>query len=185
VAAPGETVFLGVARGRGQLLLEVEPKGSIVEVDGRRVDVPESGLLLPFGVHSLRLGKEGHEDAACHIELRAAHPHVHLSARLPPRPTERAGGSPSDVESRDDIVPPRRILGALPEVPKGQATRGSAVLDVYLGEAGEVLRVEEVEGDPRLTRALEEAVKTWRFRPAERGGVAVATRLRVHHVFVP
>jgi hypothetical protein len=58
-----------------------------------------------------------------------------------------------------------------------------ALVDVYLGEAGEVLKVEAVEGESPLARALAEAIRGWRFSPAHRDGRPVAARLRVQHVF--
>jgi TonB family protein len=178
-APPGETVFLGGSREKGQLVLDVEPAGFVAEVDGRLLPEPTAAHSLPFGVHSLRLMKEGHEDLSCHFELHATHPHLRLSAALPPeRPRE-----PEDSAAPDEVVPPRRIAGGLPALPEGEGLRGSAVVDVYVGKAGEVLRVEEVSGDSRLTRALEETVKRWRFEPAERAGAKVAARLRVQHVF--
>ena len=84
-----------------------------------------------------------------------------------------------------DVVPPRRIAGALPAVPAAVRSRGAAVADVDVRETGEVLRALRVEGDPRLLDALLEAIRGWRFAPATRAGLPVAVRLRVQHLFVP
>ena len=168
---------------RGLLLVEVEPAGATVELDGARVAVPASGLALPLGGHALRLSHFGREEALFPIDVTGAHPVMRVSAVLPPRRTPDL--PPGFVPLAHDVVPPRRIAGALPTHPADVRSRGSAVADVDVRETGEVLRVLRVEGDPRLVDALLEAIRGWRFAPATRGGVPVAVRLRVQHLFVP
>jgi len=173
----------GDVDAKALLLLEVQPAGSTVELDGTRVEVPASGLALSFGGHSLRLSREGGEEGTVLFEVTRAHPVVRLSASLPARRTAEL--PPGFVPLADDIVPPRRIAGALPETPAEVRSRGSAVADVDVRETGEVLRVLRVEGDPRLLEALLQAIRGWRFAPASRNGAPVAVRLRVQHLFVP
>ena len=178
-----ETVLVDEEQARGLLLVEVEPAGATVELDGARVEVPASGLGLPLGGHALRLSHEGRAEARVHLDVTGAHPVVRVSAVLPPHPA--ADLPPGFVPLARDVVPPRRVAGALPALPADVRSRGAAVADVDVRETGEVLRVLRVEGDPRLLDALLEAIRGWRFAPATRGGVPVAVRLRVHHLFVP
>ena len=178
-----ETVLVDNAQARGLLLVEVEPAGSTLELDGARVEVTASGLGLPLGGHSLRLSHEGCEEASVPFDVTRAHPVVRVSASLPPQRT--ADLPPGFVTLASDVVPPRRIAGALPTVPADVRSRGTAVADVDVRETGEILRVLRVEGDPRLLDALLEAIRRWRFAPATRAGTPVAVRLRVHHLFVP
>jgi hypothetical protein len=145
--------------------------------------VAGDGLELPLGPHSLRLSAEGFAEAASAVELTAGHPVVRFSAVLRPATGEKL--PEGFLALGGDVVPPRRITGALPAAPEGGALAGSAVVDAYVRETGEVARVVEVMGHECLSRALAAAIRTWRFRPAERGGVPVAARLRVQHVFLP
>jgi serine/threonine-protein kinase len=174
------TVLLGAAPEKGRLLVDLEPAGCAVELDGRPVEVPEQGLELPLGPHRVRLSREGHSEAACAFELTARDPVLHLSARLPPQ----AGGErPGYMALGDEAHPPRRLSGGLPVTPPGPSGGGLAVVDVYVSAAGEVMGVDEVAGEPRFSRALAEAVRRWRFHPARRSGSPVPVRLRVGHVF--
>jgi hypothetical protein len=174
----GETVVLPGPRGAGRLFVEVLPEGSRLEIDGRAASVPGEGLELPLGAHSLRLAADGFLDAACAIELTAGHPVVRFSTVLRPAPGEQR--PEGFLVAGFDVVPPRRLAGTLPEEPGGA---GPAVVDVYVRETGEVARVVEVTGDEPARRALADAVRGWRFLPAERGAAKVAARLRVQHMF--
>ncbi len=182
-AAVVETVVLPEARVAGRLFVEVLPEGSRLEIDGRPICVPGEGLELSLGPHSLRLSADGFAEAACAIDLTAGHPVVRFSAVLPRAAGERL--PEGFLALGGDVVPPRRIAGALPGAPGGTTPLGPAVVDAYVRETGEVARVVEVSGSERLSRALAEAVRGWRFRPAEQGGAPVAARLRVQHVFLP
>jgi len=179
-----ETVFLDGASIRGRLLLEVQPRDALAEVDGQGVAVPQEGLEVMPGLHSLRLRREGHYEVSCAFEVSVAQPVLLLTAVLPARPS---------LEPTLTFPPPGREV-ALPRRTSGEGpasvvretvpvARGVALVDAYLGEGGEVLKVEAVEGASPLTRALAEAVRGWRFSPATRDGRPVAVRLRVQHVF--
>jgi TonB family protein len=166
----------------GRILVEVVPSEVLIEVDGEPVRVAEGALSLPFGSHVVRLSAAGYSDMECPVELGPGHPVVHLQAAL--RKASPAEPPLSTFLALDgDIEPPRRISGAWPEAPSEGPRDGTAVVDVYVRETGEVGRVVKVAGDERLARALLLAVAGWRFRPAERKGAPVAARLRVQHVF--
>jgi predicted Ser/Thr protein kinase len=178
-----ETAPVTSAPPKGLLLVELEPAGATVELDGARVEVSSSGLALAWGSHSLRLSHVGCEETSVHFEVTRAHPVVRVSATLPPH--RAVDLPPGFVPLARDVVPPRRVAGVLPTVPVDVRSRGSATADVDVRETGEVLRVLRVEGDPRLLDALLEAIRGWRFAPATRKGAPVAVRLRVQHLFVP
>jgi predicted Ser/Thr protein kinase len=179
-----ETVILDGAGFRGRLLLEVQPEDALAEVDGQCVAVPREGLEVAPGLHFLRLRREGHYEVSCVFEASTAQPVLLLTAVLPPRPSrEPALAFPPPGR---DVAPPLRTAGSWPLSVVREAApfaRGIALVDVYLGEAGEVLKVEAVEGESPLARALAEAIRGWRFRPATRDGRPVPARLRVQHVF--
>jgi Gram-negative bacterial TonB protein C-terminal len=52
--------------------------------------------------------------------------------------------------------------------------RGTIALDVLVGADGNVVCAKGVYGHPMLIRAVEEAVRQWRFRPIKQGSESVA-----------
>ena len=182
-AETAEAVVLEDGLAKGLLLVEIEPPGVVVELDGARVDVPLSGLPLSFGSHSVRLSREGCEEATMPVEVAGAHPVVRLSATLSPRAD--GGTAPGLRPLAKGVVPPRRITGARPKAPPEARRQGAAIADVDVRETGEILQVLKVQGNPRLFEALLEAVRGWHFAPATRNGTPLAVRPRVHHLFLP
>jgi len=177
-----ETLVLGDARGRGRILLETEPAGARLVLDGAAVASPsEGGIEAGFGMHRIGLSAEGHAPAECEVELTSAHPVVHLQVAL--RPGDPGASAETFLALGGDVVPPRRLAGAWPAAPAGQT--GTARVDVFVRATGEVARVVFVSGENGLCSALAGAVRGWRFKPAERDGAPVAARLRVQHVFLP
>jgi hypothetical protein len=176
-------VVLDPSRARGRLLLEVEPAGALVEIDGAQAPLPPDGIELAWGPHTLRLSHEGYGEARAEFELSPGHPVVRLSTILPRRIDSAPVHGFLSLEA--DVTPPRRVSGALPACPEDLRGPSRAVVDVYVRETGEVARVDEVSGPSALRRCLAEAAATWRFAPATRAGQRVAVRLRVLHVFVP
>lgn len=114
-----------------------------------------------------------------------------------------AGGSPDGVEGttggagvgsedgaglRVSVAPPPPDTPAVflsgdeptyPKISRRLNEEGSVVLRVAVDATGVVtdVRVQTSSGYPRLDEAAIEAVKRWRYTPATRGGVAVATIL--------
>ena len=52
--------------------------------------------------------------------------------------------------------------------------QGSVELEAYVGESGEVTRVQIVSGNPLLTAAAADALKRWKFKPFLDDGKAIA-----------
>jgi TonB family protein len=104
-------------------------------------------------------------------------------------PSERSGGETRRrfVEFGPGITPPRRIEGDLPDHPAlalKEGLEGAPVLEVWIGETGEVIDLAVLESaGSRLDTALLEAVGRWRFSPAMRDGQPVPVRITVQHVF--
>lgn len=88
-----------------------------------------------------------------------------------------------------DFVPPQRLEAPLPEFPGGRAFRGlevEVVVQVVIdaeGRPGEPL-ILAANGEPTLVWATLEALRRWRFRPAQRDGVAVPALYRLTARFV-
>lgn len=64
---------------------------------------------------------------------------------------------------------------------------GEVVVRLTVGTEGQPVDVVLVEtsGQPALDAAALEAVKTWRFEPATRGGVATTSKINVPVTFTP
>lgn len=78
---------------------------------------------------------------------------------------------------------PVRRVSTAPEYPlelKKEGATGQVIVDFIVGETGEVLFAAAVAStDPRFNASAVQAVRTWRFDPARRGGQPVRCRLRV------
>jgi protein TonB len=66
-----------------------------------------------------------------------------------------------------------------PEAARAAGVQGVVELLVGVNEKGAVVEATVVTSVPGLSRAAVEAVRTWRFRPAERGGEPVAVRIPI------
>lgn len=70
---------------------------------------------------------------------------------------------------------------AYPPISRRQGDQGTVLLDVAVSADG---RADEVgiarsSGHPRLDEAARKAVLRWKFKPAQRGGIAIAARVKV------
>ncbi len=119
------TVFMSAessAARQAVLLLESDPPAD-AEVDGRKVGRTPLALELPFGRHELRFSAEGKDVVTQAVELSAERPFQALGVTLPtatdgePRVGELVAFGPG-------IVPPRRIVGALPLYPEAARALG-------------------------------------------------------------
>jgi iron complex outermembrane receptor protein len=88
----------------------------------------------------------------------------------------------------DDLTPPRVLERADAEYPAQElADRREATVEllVTLGPDGLVMEVEEAAPAPEsFARASREALRRWRFAPAERGGQSISSRIRIPFRFV-
>jgi TonB family protein len=88
----------------------------------------------------------------------------------------------SDTEFR----PARATQQPLPALPKSMATfDNETTVDmlVDVDRSGRVASVASEGGDNQLADAAAEAVFQWTFVPAQRNGIGVPSRVRVHFVF--
>jgi TonB family protein len=92
----------------------------------------------------------------------------------------------SFAAAAQEVVPPQPIETPAAVAPPG-ATAGATVgLLVTVGADGTVKDAAvDVSGGPDFDAAALDAVKKWRFRPALRGGVPFAARVRIPFRFVP
>ncbi len=101
------------------------------------------------------------------------------AGELRPRPAEAAVPPPAPAA----LLPPRAISSPSPEYPEGArlaGDEGTVVVRAEIDTAGAVTGTTVVRGvSPSLDRAAAEALGKWRFEPATRGGVAVASSHRV------
>ena len=117
---------------------------------------------------------------------RAANRAVVAARALPPLgPDRRRSGRVASFGP--GITPPRRIGGPSPIYPDAAANHGlegAPVVELWVNESGAVVNAAIVESaGPLLDEALLSAVAEWRFAPALAGGVPVALRMTVQHLF--
>ena len=66
-----------------------------------------------------------------------------------------------------------QVKPAYPELAKLSRTEGTVILQILISKDGKVTKVEIVSGPALLTRAAQEAVKQWKYKPTIVGGQAV------------
>jgi TonB family protein len=191
--ATAKTVIMDISQTRreGLLMVESDPPGATVFLDGVRAgSAPISDLQVKFGAHELRLEAPGWEPALLQIELRPERPLRALTVSLAPARAKDGSIRPGQFTAfGPEVLAPCRVAGALPTYPPGARERGlagSATVEVWIGEKGEVMDLAIVESAGAiLDGALLDAVSQWRFTPARVRGVPVSVRLTVQHHFRP
>ncbi len=91
---------------------------------------------------------------------------------LPPRP-------PPVAPVPEEITPPKAISMKSPAYPgaaKSAGIEGTVVIAYTVSESGSVTEARVVKGPPELAAACLDAVRAWRFSPAQSGGRAVAVK---------
>ena len=102
------------------------------------------------------------------------------------QPTVREGDL---VELDGDVIPPQEIYSPKPSYPplaERQRVVGTVFLEVLVDENGSVQDVKVLRGvkpDFGLDAAAANAVRTWRYKPATKGGVRVKVRFTQPIVF--
>jgi TonB family protein len=186
---PGGNTIPHPAGGEAVLALDSDPPGAEVYVDGQRVGrTPLPGLGVAFGRHQVRMEARGRAGVTTEIEMTAARPLQALTCTLAPPFAGPGAVRPGQlVDFGPEVTPPRRIAGetpAYPEAARERGLEGSVVVDVWIGETGDVIETALTESaGGALDAALLQAVAGWRFTPATLGGVPVSVRLTVRHVF--
>jgi len=185
---PEATVFMSSAAPAARqavLLLESDPAAD-AEVDGRKVGRTPLALELPFARHELRFTAEGRDVVTQSVELTADRPFQALGVTLPAA-TEGQQRVGELVAFGPGIVPPRRIVGALPlypEAARALGLEGLVEVDLTIDGQGRSLAVSlRKSAGALLDEAMLRAVTGWRFAPASARGTPVQVRLLVRHLF--
>ncbi len=125
------------------------------------------------------------------VEVKARLTRAVGAAQGRPCPRRRRYGSPSEgdlVAFDGSVSPPRKISGNPPPYPD-EARRvnllGTVKVEMIVNEKGEPfdLRVVGSAGEI-LDRAVVNAVRTWRYEPATKGGVKVKVHWSYQHSYV-
>ncbi len=120
------------------------------------------------------------EKAPAPAPTLASSPSLELAAAAPPERGEVGGAA---------VFPPVPLSKPLPQIPRHMATMWRdrvAVLDILVTEDGNVAEVAVQKGvHAQFDRQLVDAVRTWKFRPATRGGQPVTFRQIVEVKLVP
>jgi serine/threonine-protein kinase len=183
-------------------VITADPAGASVLVDGREVGkAPLDGVRFTPGVHDVRVEAAGFKPWRQRVEALAGRD-ITLDAKLTALPAERiAEHKPTPepeptplplkegdlVELGADVIPPKRISGDTASYPaRAQKAhmQGLVVVEMIVTEKGEPtdLRVVESAGEI-LDQAVLDAVKTWRFEPAQKQGLKVRVRWPVRQRF--
>ena len=88
-----------------------------------------------------------------------------------------------------DFTPPTRLATPLPSLPQAAwaaGVSGTVVLMLVIDTAGDVAEVQVIEGLPEgTTERAVQAVRQWKFKPAEKDGRPVSVYHRVALRFAP
>ncbi len=83
------------------------------------------------------------------------------------------------------ITPPVPLSPEIVPYPEGAHGEALVVLELLVDDHGDVTESRVVLGDPPFSDAAWTAARAWRFRPARRGEVDVAAKIRVRVDFTP
>jgi hypothetical protein len=83
-----------------------------------------------------------------------------------------------------EVVPPEALVELSAEYPPGASGDHAAIVELVVGLDGVPREVRVVEGVSPFAEAAEAAAKAWRFAPAQRGGQAVAAKIRLQVRFI-
>jgi TonB family protein len=191
-ASVGATIILApdaAPRREGVLMLDSDPPRARVWVDGNPAgETPIGGLDVGFGRHVVRMEAEGREPVSAELDLSRERPLKAVTFTLPAQSRSDGEVRPGQlVPFGPEVVPPRRVSGALPAYPEPALERGlegSPAVEVWVSETGDVIDLAIVESaGAALDGALLEAVARWRFTPPLLRGVPVSMRVTVQHLF--
>jgi TonB family protein len=99
-----------------------------------------------------------------------------------------ASGSHQQDQSKagQDVQPATLVHRVNPDYPdswKKQGLQGTVHLHITIAKDGNVRDVKVVDGDSRLAKSAEKAVKQWRYKPALRNGEPVEVEATVAVAF--
>jgi TonB family protein len=180
------------------LQLRSDPDGAEVVIDGQpRGTTPIATLSVPPGKHRVEMTRKGFVPWVQTVQTRAGD-RIPLLGRLPPQQQStaelqehlRSQGWVREgdfLEPGPDVTPPQKLSGELapyPEAARKLKLRGKVAVEMTVTEQGEPAepRVVESAGEI-LDVAVLAAVRDWRYKPAQKNGVKVRTRVRVEQTF--
>ena len=158
----------------------------------REEDSPESSVpgvvsapsqvdvTYPGGRHETLLAR----DSAIHLDLQHD-PHQPVTASLVDagsgviNAAERVSHS---LQRMDAVVRP--VEPIYPPLAQQMKMQGSVVLQAQIGQDGSVQSLQVVSGPDILASAALEAVRQWRFKPADEAGQAVPAETRITVNFI-
>jgi TonB family protein len=181
----------------GTLQIESEPKAASVKLDGRGVGAtPLVALPVVPGGHELRIESPGFRPWSRKVNVALGET-LSVTAQL-----ERAGRPMARKEAlriggwvqRGDLVemgpgvtPPRKTSGdaaRLPDAARKLRLKGTVTVQLTVTETGEVIDAHVVgSAGEILDQALLDAVRHWRYEPAELNGLKVKVRIRESQAF--
>ncbi len=167
--------FLGVAPYAGVSPLALRAyNGRGESVRGLRM-----GSRARFGVPLLGV-------LSCAHVARAQSVSIDGKPSAPPAPqaAEPAATPPPPAPPPAPVIPPRAVATPI-QYPEDQKGAQEVVLELTIGKDGAVLDAKAVSGEPAFAAPAVEASRAWRFEPASRGGVAIATKIRFAVRFEP
>lgn len=191
--SPLAPMFFALQPLRATLHVESQPPGASVEVDGQALGrTPLSAAALTPGSHVVRVLLDGFQPWQDTLSASVGDA-VRLQANLVPRSAAAGGAKRAAVREGDlvgpgpDVIEPQRIWGeaaAYPPAAKAARMEGQVSVAILVDEEGRPARVTVTESaGPVFDRAVVEAVSTWRFAPARKGGVRVKYVLTRRQVF--
>jgi hypothetical protein len=96
--------------------------------------------------------------------------------------TARAQPAPA-AQAEAPLTPPVPLGDLHAGYPEGAHGDAAVVLELTLNAAGDVVDARAIEGEEPFASTAVAASSSWRFKPAERGGVAVGARIRAKTTF--
>jgi len=171
------------------------PPGVAVSVDGEHSGMtPLDTLLLEPGRHEIRMDREGLRPWVKEVDARIGESFA-VEARLQPVDSRSARErlTPTRpgtlIALGQGVTPPRKISGEpapYPDAARQRDLQGAVTVDMLITEQGVPTEVTVVESaGEALNRALVDAVRTWRYEPAQKDGVKVRVHWRVRQIFRP
>jgi len=183
-----------------RLSVTSQPEGATIRLDGKSLGTaPIAAVVIPPGRHELRVEKKGYAPSIRRIDAVAGEP-IDVRARLTrmatpgeimpiAAPDPEPPPVPGALVAMDgSVFPPRKVSGNPPPYPD-EARRvnlvGSVKVEMIIDENGEAKDVRVVgSAGEILDRAVVNAVRSWRYEPARKGGVKVKVRWAYQHNYV-
>jgi serine/threonine-protein kinase len=180
------------------LSIRSEPSGSRVSVDGREVGTTPVEKVAVFpGSHRITVGQAGYASWSQSLNAVAGKP-VDVVARLKPVPRKQPGNveptpEPPPVREGDlvtlgpDVTPPRKVSGKTASYPSAALEKrleGKVMVELLVTETGEPKDLHVVQSAAQLLDdAVLDAIRSWRYEPAVKGGVKVRVVIRESQSF--